>query len=578
MSDAMNEAWVEILPDFSRFATEAERGIVHNLGMAGDRGSAAMGTSLVAGVGKFAVPIAAAIAALGIGNLIGDAVRIGIDQVAASVGVASDLNESVNALNVSFGDASQGVQDLGSRSATSLGISNREFNTLAVRFSGFADAIVGQGGDAAGFIEELTTRGADFTSVYNLQVAEALTLFQSGLAGETEPLRRFGVDLSAAAVEAFAYANGIAAAGTPLTEAQKQQARYQLLLQETSKTEGDFANTSGELAKQQRILAASFEDAQARLGTALLPGLTELINLANEELVPILGEVIDEVGPILADALSESVPAIKDLVAALAPLIPSLVTMAVEALPPTIELLKIIAPLIADWAYNQATLTGMVTGFFDILAGDTTIFELRDNIAEAEGSIADLITGLFDFAAGAGAAFGVFVFDVRKSIGEAVAFIGGLPQRAVAALGDLGRTLYNSGRAVIQGFIDGVRSMFAAVGNAVGGIMDFVAGFFPNSPAERGPFSGSGWTALLKSGSAIMDAFESSLRPVDVRLGVAGADSGLGLTDVYGAGGLAGSAASAAPQQSISLEVNTLEPAVVAELVLQQLEARLRGS
>lgn len=84
MSDAMNEAWVEILPDFSRFATEAERGIVHNLGMAGDRCSAAMGTSLVAGVGKFAVPIAAAIAALGIGNLIGDAVRIGIDQVAAS--------------------------------------------------------------------------------------------------------------------------------------------------------------------------------------------------------------------------------------------------------------------------------------------------------------------------------------------------------------------------------------------------------------------------------------------------------------------------------------------------------------
>ena len=39
--------------------------------------------------------------------------------------------------------------------------------------------------------------------------SDALALFQSGLAGETEPLRKFGIDLSAAAVEAHAIATGI---------------------------------------------------------------------------------------------------------------------------------------------------------------------------------------------------------------------------------------------------------------------------------------------------------------------------------------------------------------------------------
>lgn len=525
MSDAMNEAWVEVLPDFSRFAKEADRGIVDHLGAAGDRGSRRMGNSLVAGIGKFALPIAGAIAALGIGNLIGDAVKVGIDQVSQSVVIGSDLAESVNALNKSFGDASEGVQQLGRESATSLGISNREFNSLAVRFSGFADAIVGEGGDAARFIDELTTRGSDFASVYNLEVAEALELFQSGLAGETEPLRRFGVDLSAAAVESFAYANGIGTVGTALTEAQKQQARYGLLLQETAKTEGDFADTSGELANQQRILAASFEDAQAKLGTALLPSLTELINLANEELVPILDEVIDEVGPILADAIAQSVPLVKDLVTAFAPLIPDLARLAAEALPRFVDLMITLAPLLIDVVASTASFFEQVSNIIDLLSGEKSFEEYAATVDGLSGSLGELIKWVTDTATGfamfrnqVAVAFGGFVRDTRNSIGEVVGFIASLPSRALEAVGNIGATLRNAGRALIQGFIDGVRSMLSAVGNTFGGLMDFVRGFFPNSPAERGPFSGSGWTQLLNSGGAIMDAFESGLRPVEVPL------------------------------------------------------------
>jgi phage-related protein len=118
-----------------------------------------------------------------------------------------------------------------------------------------------------------------------------------------------------------------------------------------------------------------------------------------------------------------------------------------------------------------------------------------------------------------------FVTSVQSGITSALDFITGLPGKAVEALGDLGSKLLGSGKALIQGFIDGITAMVGKVGDAVGGVLDFAKGFFPNSPADRGPFSGSGWTRIKKSGTAILDAAFGDLekREVDLNasLGVA---------------------------------------------------------
>jgi len=53
--------------------------------------------------------------------------------------------------------------------------------------------------------------------------------------------------------------------------------------------------------------------------------------------------------------------------------------------------------------------------------------------------------------------------------------------------------------------------MIAAAGTAVSRVMKHVASFFPHSPAERGPFSGPGWTALRKSGRAIITEVASGI-------------------------------------------------------------------
>lgn len=179
------------------------------------------------------------------------------------------LNESLNAVEVTFGKSAEGVKKLGKEAATSLGLSNAEFNSFAVGISAFAQQIAGDSGDVVGVVDDLTTRVSDFASVMNLEVKDAARIFQSGLAGESEPLRKFGIDVSAATVKTFAYANGIAEAGEELTEAQKVQARYGTILEQTDKVAGDFTNTIDEFANAQRVANAEAENAKAAIGQGL---------------------------------------------------------------------------------------------------------------------------------------------------------------------------------------------------------------------------------------------------------------------------------------------------------------------
>ena len=207
-----------------------------------------------------------------------------------TIDASSNLNESLNAVNVVFGESAEEVKKLGENAADSVGLANSEFNTLAVSFSAFVETIAGeQGRKVVDVLEELTTRSADFASVMNIDVAEAATIFKSALAGETEPIRKFGIDVSAAAVNLKAMELGLADSTAELTEQDKVLARYELIMSQTEKTQGDFKNTSTDFANAMRILTAKFEDAKAKIGDALIPALEGLIPLV-EDLVDFLAE------------------------------------------------------------------------------------------------------------------------------------------------------------------------------------------------------------------------------------------------------------------------------------------------
>jgi hypothetical protein len=211
------------------------------------------------------------------GALVGVGAAAAFSLGKTAVNAAVDLNESVNAVNVTFGNAADEVLALGENSAKAFGLSTSEFNSLAVSFSSFADKIVGPGGNVADVIQDLATRAADFASVVNVDVNEAASVFMSTLAGETEAIRRYGKDVSAAAVEQYALEKGLVASKSEMTEAIKVQSRYGLLMEQTSGMADDFANTSGSLANQQKILSKELENAAASIGEKLVPAIESMM-------------------------------------------------------------------------------------------------------------------------------------------------------------------------------------------------------------------------------------------------------------------------------------------------------------
>ncbi len=217
--------------------------------------------------------IGTAVAAVGIAG------AIALTKLA---GDASNLEESINALNVVFGENAAAIIKVGEDSAKSFGLSKSEFNSGAVRFSAFAKVIAKEGGNVVDVIEKMTGRTADFASVMNIDLNRAQVLIQAGLAGETEGLRRFGIDVSAATVKAFAMANGIGTIGVELTEQQKILGRYGTIMDQTNAFQDDFVNTADDFANSMKILKAKTKTVREELGTSLLPIFADLIGIVQK--------------------------------------------------------------------------------------------------------------------------------------------------------------------------------------------------------------------------------------------------------------------------------------------------------
>lgn len=242
----------------------------------------AQGVGLGAGVSAF--------------NLLGNAIGGAVSQGEAAIEAASNLNEQVNKTGAIFRGSADEVLKFGDTTAKAFGISKREALEAAGNFGNMFHTI-GLGADvSAQMSTKLVGLAADLASFNNIGTDEALEKIRSGLAGEAEPLRTVGVLLNETAVAAEATNLGFKKVNGQFTEGQKVQARYSLILKQTTAAQGDFSRTSGGMANQQRILAAETEDLQASIGEKLLPSVIE----AQRGLIGIFDDIKEGHGPVIA--------------------------------------------------------------------------------------------------------------------------------------------------------------------------------------------------------------------------------------------------------------------------------------
>lgn len=224
----------------------------------------------------------------------------------------SNLNEAINASTQVFGESQGVIDEFAKTSARTFGISKRAANEYAASLGSILEASGFTRAESALMSVNLVRLAGDLASFKNLSIDVALQKIRSGLVGEAEPLRTVGVLLSEAAVKAKAYELGIADVGSELTEAQKVQARYAIIFQQTQQAQGDAVRTGDQLANRQRQLNAVWEDSRATLGQKLLPAaikITEVLILmasAAAKLAPVFDAISSHINLIGAAILVAS--------------------------------------------------------------------------------------------------------------------------------------------------------------------------------------------------------------------------------------------------------------------------------
>jgi hypothetical protein len=217
--------------------------------------------------------------------LLGAGVAVGAFALKA-VGNASDLQEAMSKVSVVFGDQAGEIAKWADGSAKSMGISTRAALEGAGTLGNLFSAMKVAPAATAEMSKSIMGLASDLASFNNADPAEVMDALRAGLVGETEPLRKFGVNLNQARIEAKALEMGLWDGKDAISAGAKAQAAYALIMEDTTLAQGDFARTSGGLANQQRILKAQVENLSAKIGTALLPIVTKVVNWITSEAIP----------------------------------------------------------------------------------------------------------------------------------------------------------------------------------------------------------------------------------------------------------------------------------------------------
>jgi len=217
---------------------------------------------------------AAATVALGVGAVYG---------MKKAVDAASDLQESISKTNVVFGKNSKAVMAWSKTSVTAMGQSQQQALEAASTYGNLFQAFGVGLKPATEMSTTLTQLASDLASFNNTSVDEAIDALRSGLSGETEPLKRYGIAINDARLKNEALKLGlISTTKDALSPAARAQAAYALVMKDTKLAQGDFARTSDGLANSQRILRASFENVKASLGTSLIPAITRAVEFVGK--------------------------------------------------------------------------------------------------------------------------------------------------------------------------------------------------------------------------------------------------------------------------------------------------------
>lgn len=239
---------------------------------------------------------------------------------------------------------------------------------------------------------------------------------------------------------------------------------------------------------------------------ALVPLVTTIVEIA--------AQIISFLAPIVAFLIQTFSPAFEFIGKTISDIFGFIGKVISDAINIITGILNVfLSALRGDWEGAWNGLLSVLKGILEFIVNTITgafdvVMHIFENLAKMLVDIwNNLWGGIGDFVVGA---WNGITKTISDGVGSAVDFVKSMPGKIKDALGNLGGMLMDSGKALIGGFIDGIKNAASGAKDAVKGVLDGIANFFPHSPAKVGPFSGRGYTT--HSGKALIGDFAGAIR------------------------------------------------------------------
>ena len=274
-------------------------------------------------------------------------VQKGIEFIKESVGAARDLQAANVGLSGLYGNLAPQMQQF-TKDAQAIGLSQLDASRNVTLLGSSLAATGLPIDDVASKTKNLIGLSADLAATFGLPVDEAVRGIGAAFRGEYDPIERFGVAFKQSQVNALLAARGQNKLKGQMLAAAQATARYDLILNATTKTQGNFAKMSDSLYGKQATLTASFENLKASLGQSLLAPLAALmgalqpiIDLISKSLTPVF-EVFGKIVTVLTPIIDPLVQVIMLLFDALTPILDVLAALIEPLMFPLVEIFKVL--------------------------------------------------------------------------------------------------------------------------------------------------------------------------------------------------------------------------------------------
>lgn len=389
---------------------------------------------------------------------------------------AADLQQSIGGVETVFGSSASKMLEWSNNAAQAVGLSKNEYNEFATLVGSQLQNMGMSVDESANKTNELIGLGADLSSMFGGTTAEAVDALSAALKGEMDPIEKYGITLNDSTLKAKAAEMGLTDLYKAGDRNAKMQATLAAITDQSGKSVGNFAKEADTAQGQQQRMAASFENAKAALGEALLPVITkaasklaEFAKWASENsriLVPLIA-VVGAVAAIIV-VLNAAMTAYSAAATIAAVAQSALSTAFLPVIAVIIAVVVVVALLILNWdkvkevggkcvdwiARKWSEFTEWISGVWNSLtqwASDTW-----NKISETCKPAVDFITGCYQLLFNAV----TLNFDGMK---------------------DAAKKMYDALPGWAQNAIDKVIAFFTGLKDKIAGIFDAIGGYIKNA-------------------------------------------------------------------------------------------------